>query len=82
MNIYEKIEYMKELKGMIAYLKELNTTDGVIENPTYGTQTNRLVYSAHFKQSQIDDMTRELQNKIENLQDQIDSYNATTEITL
>lgn len=76
--IYRRIEHAKELKGMITYLQSLPTTDGVVKEPSYQGTVIEKIFSAHLKQEKIDEMVRQIQTSLEQIQDEIDQYNAVT----
>ena len=92
--IYDKIVRMAELKGRSAWLSSINTNNEKIENP-YGTNIMVTEYKAcmalnqnvnildlvrQFKLEDVDRMTKDLQDEIAKLQDEIDEYNATVSI--
>lgn len=78
--IYEKIERMSEFKAQINFYNSIPTLDElVIASPRRGASAElRTQYTAFHKKSDVDRITKELQTKIESLQDQIDEYNAST----
>jgi hypothetical protein len=75
--IYEKIVRMAELKGKAAWLNTLNTNNERTEQ-AYGVSQIVLVteFKAYLTREAIDDMTKELQDQIAKLQDELDEYNA------
>lgn len=77
-DIYEKIERMSEYKAQINFHNNIPTLDElVVASPRRGGSAEmRTQYTAFLKKSDIDRITKELQTKIEALQDQIDEYNA------
>jgi hypothetical protein len=78
--IYDRIVRMAELKGKALWLTGLNTRNETVEQP-YGVGTILTTeFKAHFKQEDIDRMTKELQDGIAKLQDELDEYNATVNI--
>jgi hypothetical protein len=78
--IYPLIERMAELKSRIAYVASLPKREG--EEKVMGYQTETLTYKwdSFINQEKSDKLTFELQEKINELQDKIDNYNATTNI--
>lgn len=78
--VYEYIETMGELKAHIAWFEGLPTQDGEEILPQYGTTPIKYVFNATFKRQDVDVEIAKLQSEINNLQDKIDNYNATTEI--
>lgn len=92
--IYDKIVRMAELKGRSSWLSTISTNNEKIENP-YGTNIMVTEYKAcmalnqnvnildlvrQFKLEDVDRMTKDLQDEIAKLQDEIDEYNATVSI--
>ncbi len=80
--IYPTLAQMEEAKSSISWLQQLNTTDGkVVEHSRFGSapavETN---FSACFTQDAVDRNVGEFQKIIENAQDVVDAYNATTHI--
>lgn len=80
--VYDKIARMGELKDRAQWITGLNTQDGVFESPSYRTEPVKRTIIAHKKQADIDTMTTALQEQIAALQDELDAYNATTEIEI
>ncbi len=80
--VYDKIARMGELKDRAQWITGLNTQDGVFENPSYRSEPTTRTMVAHKKQADIDIMTTALQEQIAALQDELDAYNATTEIEI
>lgn len=78
--IYARIESMGQKKALITFYQSLDTVDGVVETPQYNSPPLRQIFSAYLTKQMVDDMVRALQNDIENLQDQIDEYNAITKV--
>jgi hypothetical protein len=72
---------MAELKSRIAFLNGLPKREG--EEVTFvGRDQEKMVYTwdSHINQEQTDKMIADLQLQINNLQDQVDLHNATTEV--
>lgn len=80
--IYDKIERMAELKNRIAYLHSISIRAGE-EIVLFGRNQEKMVYEwdAFFKQEDIDRCVSEIQEDINSLQDDIDIYNATTDLS-
>jgi len=79
--IYPSLERMAELKSRIAFLNGLPKREG--EEVTFvGRDQEKMVYTwdSHINQEQTDKMIADLQLQINNLQDQVDLHNATTEV--
>lgn len=72
-NLYE----IEEVRGTITFLKGLNTKQG--SEPTYGREKDQ-VYVAALKKSDVDNTVKQLEGRLDELQDQIDTYNVTTKI--
>jgi hypothetical protein len=79
--IYTKLERMAEMKSHIAFLQSLPKKEGE-EVAVYGRSDEKIVYTWNslITQQVADGMVADLQQQIGNLQDQVDEYNATTEI--
>jgi hypothetical protein len=79
--IYAKIERMGELKSRIAYLASLHKREGQ-EVTFIGRDQEKLTYSWHseINQEKCDALVAEYQAQIDKLQDETDTYNATTEL--
>ena len=77
--IYPLLERMAELKSRIAYVQELPKRVGE-EISFIGRDQERLTYvwDSFINQELCDEMVSILQTEINTLQDQVDSYNATT----
>jgi hypothetical protein len=79
--IAEKLIELAELKGEISFYQSLNTKSGIVERDNW--DNDKVVteeWKAYFDQDAVDDILRTIQTKIENLQDEIDEYNASTSI--
>jgi hypothetical protein len=79
--IYSKLERMGELKARIAFINSLPKRDGEEVVPLHGDR-EPLTYNwdAYINQEGADSLVGGLQKQIEFLQDEVDAYNATTEI--
>lgn len=83
--IYGKLNLQAELRGLIAFLKELNTKEGVeVERVGFLSRDEAVstVYVAVITRDEVDRQIAEWQAEIERLQDEIDEFNATTRIAL
>jgi len=83
--IYGKLNLQAELRGLIAFLKELNTKEGEeVERVGFLSrdEATRAVYFAEIKRDEIDRSVVAYQTEIEQLQDQIDEFNAATRIVV
>lgn len=79
--IYTKLERMAEFKAHIAFLMGLSKREG--EEITFvESYDKKLIYTweSHITEEDCDGFVSDIQKKIEVLQDEVDAYNATTEI--
>src|SRR5471032_2489338 len=83
--IYGKLNLQAELRGLITFLKGLNTKEGEeVERVGFMSRDDavRTVYVATIARDEVDRLVSTLQTEIEQLQDEIDEFNATTRITI
>jgi hypothetical protein len=83
--IYGKLNLQAELRGMIAFLKGLNTKEGEeVERVGFLSRDDavRTVYVTTIARDEVDRLVATYQSEIEKLQDEIDEFNATTRITI
>lgn len=66
-----------EKKGMIGFLKKINTNDGQVQE-RYGRDITS--YEADIKENEIFAEVEKLEAEIESLQEQVESFNHTTEV--
>lgn len=79
--ISEKIFLMAELKARIAFWRTLPTKDGTFKSEgRYMTASVDQTFHATIKANQVEDLVKDLQARIEKLQDEIDEFNAVTEV--
>jgi hypothetical protein len=80
-NIYPALERMAELKSRIGFLNGLDKRKGE-EISFVGHDQEKLVYKwdSFIDQEKCDETVAELQEQINDLQDEVDAFNATTEI--
>ena len=72
---------MGELKAKIAFMQTINTTDGKsMERRGFREEPAEVEFDAFLKQEDVDNFTSEITKEIDTLQDQADTYNATTKI--
>lgn len=79
--IYSALERMAEYKSLISFYQSLDKREG--EEITFvGRDQEKLVYTwnSFITQAECDIRVAELQQLINDLQDQVDTYNATTNI--
>jgi hypothetical protein len=83
--IYVKLNLQAELRGLIVFLKALNTKEGEdLERVGFLTRDEavRTLYLATITRDEVDRLVAAHQAEIEQLQDEIDEFNATTRITI
>jgi hypothetical protein len=83
--IYGKLNLQAELRGLIAFVKALNTKEGEeVERVGFLSRDEavRTVFVAVITREEVDRLTVAYQTEIERLQDEIDEFNATTRIPL
>lgn len=80
-NIYPALERMAELKSRIAFVQGLQKREGE-EVVFVGRDQEQVKYTwdSFINQQRADETVAELQEQINDLQDEVDAYNATTEI--
>lgn len=81
--IYGKLNLQAELRGLLAFVKALNTKEGEEAAPIgFRGDTFRQTYIAVITRDEVDRLAAAYQTEIERLQDEIDEFNATTRIPL
>ena len=80
-NIYPALERMAELKSRIAFVNSLPKREGEEVN-FIGRDQEKQTYQwdSFINQEKCDELVAELQEEINDLQDEVDAYNATTEV--
>ena len=80
-NIYPALERMAELKARIAFIQGLQKREGE-EVVFVGRDQEQVKYQwdSFINQEKCDETVAELQEQINDLQDEVDAYNATTEV--
>lgn len=80
-NIYPALERMAELKARISFLQGLTKREGE-ELVFVGRDQEQVKYTwdSYLNQKKCDDSVAELQEQINDLQDEVDAFNATTEV--
>jgi hypothetical protein len=79
--IYEKLARMSEAKDSIKFLRGLNTSEGETE-VGYGERSKAVKVVASVNAVMVEDVVKALTLDIEKLQDEVDFFNSTTEITI
>lgn len=77
--IRENIFRMGEYKNLLMNLNRLSTTEGVVKSRGYG-ESDKSTYACSINELQKVEMMEWYQNAIETIQDEIDTFNATTEL--
>jgi hypothetical protein len=80
-NIVNKMVEMAELKSLIAKLRDINTSAGIKIRNTYNGEV-REVWEVVFSTSELTNMANELEKKVEQLQDEIDEFNALNKVNI
>lgn len=75
--VYSKIFKMSELKNMLKLVKSIDTKEGVVES-RYGQITN--IYEVQISELEKAKIIDELNKEIDKLQDELDYFNAITQI--
>ena len=80
-NIYPALERMAELKARIGFIQGLQKREGDEIIPLHGDREPlKYTWESFINQAKCDEMVAELQDQINDLQDEVDEYNATTQI--
>ena len=77
--VYDKIFRMSEYKSLVKYLKTLNCSQGTIVTSRYGDSTARQMTTV-ITEVERDDLVEKYETLIDNLQTELDTHNATTQI--
>jgi len=83
--IYGKLNLQAELRGLISFLDEVPTKEGVeVERVGFLSrdEASKVTFIAEIKRDEVDRLKREFQREIEGLQDEVDEFNAATRITV
>ena len=78
--IADKLIRLAELKGEIEFFQSLDTKEGTFAENQYSNPVREVEFKAYYNRDAIDDIVVNLQNQIAELQDEVDEYNATTDI--
>jgi len=80
-NIYPALERMAELKSRISFLQGLQKREGEEIVPLHGDlQPLKYTWNSFITQEKCDELVADLQQEIDTLQDQVDEFNATTQV--
>ena len=80
-DIYPKLERLAELKARVAYITGLSKREGP-EVVLIGRDQEKIEYqwTATINQEKADALVAEIQKQIDDLQDQVDRYNSSTDL--
>lgn len=79
--IYPMLERMAELKSRVAFLAHLQKREGPeVEYVGRDQEKVEYIWKSYINQEKADELTAELQKQINDLQDQVDTYNATKQV--
>lgn len=76
--IQRDILELSEIKGMIAILKKMSTMHGPGERSWHDQPRDE--FEAQLRKADVQQMVKDLEIKIDDIQDKLDSFNATTKI--
>ncbi len=77
--VLEDIFYMAEMKSTIQALKKMDCTEGKSNKDRYRMESE-LVMTSEISLVERNEMIKDMENQIEEIQDRLDVFNATTEI--
>lgn len=77
--IREKIFRLGELKNLLMNLSRLNTAEGKVKSRGYG-ESDVSIYACDINEETKVQMIEAYQNEVEEIQDEIDAFNATTDL--
>lgn len=80
--IQEKIFELGEAKSEISIYQGLNTTSGRVRQHSYREGDSVITFTAVISKQEKDKTVKALQEKIDNLQQEIDAHNNTTKIEI
>jgi len=75
--VYDKIFEMAELKNQVKHLKSLNCTSGKVSGGRWGNE-EPVIKHAEISVVEKDGMVKELEARIESIQDELDQWNHNT----
>jgi hypothetical protein len=73
---------LSELKTYLSILERMDTKEGVEINTNYSGPNTETKYVADFNQNTMDTMIKNIKEEIDNIQDEIDLFNATTQVEI
>lgn len=77
--IQSKIYVMSEYKALITFWKEVSVSEGVRESGRFGSETLR-TYAVQVDEETRNAYIKEFQEKVDAFQEEIDTYNYTTDV--
>ena len=80
--VYDKIFEMSELKNQVKSLKSLNCASGKVSTSRWGSESEPVIKHAEINIVERDSMIKNLESRIETLQDELDQWNHNTLIEL
>ena len=78
--IRSKIFEIGELKSFISYFNRISTQEGVVKERGYGAGVSEDIYVVDFTELEKVEIVKSLQDQIEAIQEELDNFNATTEV--
>lgn len=76
--VYDKIFELSELKNQVKHLKLLNCTSGKVSTSRWGNESEPVIKHAEINIVERDSMIKNLETRIESLQDELDQWNHNT----
>lgn len=80
--VRDKIFLLAELKGSVRFYQSIDTQHGKRQSNRYGSGDEFVEHKAVIRREDVDRLVAELEEKIDNIQDQLDEFNSTVRITL
>jgi hypothetical protein len=77
--VYDKIFLLSELKTQLKNVEYINTAEGTVDAGRYGTPST-VFYEVEIDEIYKNELVKSLTTKIDELQDELDYHNATTQI--
>lgn len=76
--VYDKIFELSELKSQVKHLKSLNCSSGKVSTSRWGTESEPVIKHAEINVVERDQMIKNIELRIEQLQDELDQWNHNT----
>ena len=77
--IRKKIFELGELKSFLSKFESLNTREGIVKDSNYNGTTVK-TYAADISEQRKQEIIKSLEESIEDIQEEIDAFNATTDL--